>query len=361
MQEIVLIYPIIRSNQTSAVEWHNLLDFFNHSSMSCLIVIDKTTSNIATKFFMHNFSQEDKDLFILPRNRQDTLFDSLGELILDENLWITQIHDGDDKWNGKIETSMLMDSRTVYFSDYYKYSSKNIKKKQEDFSMPNRIVFSLVPAKIWNKFSKLIQDQRFHVAGSFDFTLNFMAETFCNFQYFSGYNYYWNEENWVTRKIARSHLKRLARADGWEFFSSPEIANFNRTVDCLVSLNHLKEDLNIRVIHEKSKILIASLKIRKIRKYKYFCLIPLLKLAIKCNKHINKKTQYLKARVRAIENILHLYEFLIQVDSIESIRDLIALIRNLELLDEFPSLGIRFAVWIENLMELSTWIASDEK
>ena len=72
MQEIVLIYPIIRSNQTSAVEWHNLLDFFNHSSMSCLIVIDKTTSNIATKFFMHNFSQEDKDLFILARNRQDT-------------------------------------------------------------------------------------------------------------------------------------------------------------------------------------------------------------------------------------------------------------------------------------------------
>ena len=357
--EIVLIYPIIRSDEQSIANWQKLLVFFNKSSIKSLVVIDKTETNIAIDYFNQNFSDTNKHLYLMPRSLEDTLFDTVGEVVLDKNMWIIQIHDGDDKWRGDINPSILVDTNTVYFSDYFKYSLENSPVIQEDFSMPNRIVFSLVPSNLWNVFVRFIQDQKHHVAGSSDFTLNYMAKVFAKFQYFQGYSYYWNEENWISRRIATIHLKKLAQADGWESFSSPEVAIIARTIDCLVSLNYLKDIGDPKAMQKRSVELLTSFKLSRLRIYR--CNLKIIGLTVvlwsmscfyKCTLRTNMK-------VVDTRNRIDLFKFLKLSSESNSIQHILVLIHNLQQRNEFQKLETRFIVWEKNLTELSNSFSED--
>ena len=145
--EIVLIFPITRDGEASSEKWGTVLKFVEKSAVKILLVIDKTEQRSATEYFMKNFELENKRLFVLPRSIKDTLFDSVGELVLDRNMWIIQVHD-DDRWSGKITMPEVLTLETVYSFDFYLHSETKGTIKIEDYSMPNRIVFSLVPAMI---------------------------------------------------------------------------------------------------------------------------------------------------------------------------------------------------------------------
>ena len=95
--EVVLISPITRYDSSSDSKWRAVLEILEKSEVATLVVIDKTEEGRATDFFMNNFEYSDKQLFVLPRSIQDTLFDSVGEIMLDKNMWIMQLHD-DDNW-----------------------------------------------------------------------------------------------------------------------------------------------------------------------------------------------------------------------------------------------------------------------
>ena len=350
--EIVLIYPIIRSDKQSIANWQKLLVFFNKSSINSLVVMDKTETNIAIDYFNQNFTDNDKHLYLMPRSRDDTLFDTAGEVELDENMWIIQIHDGNDEWRGDINPSILVDVNTVYFSDYFKYSLENSPVMQEDFSMPNRIVFSLVPSNLWNVFVRFIQDQKHHVAGSSDFTLNYMAKVFAKFQYFQGYSYYWNEENWISRRIATIHLKKLAQADGWESFSSPEVAIIARTIDCLVSLNYLKDFGDPKLMQKRSQELLTSFKLSRLRIYGFNFKIIGLTIVLWSICCFSKSTLHKKMKVVDTKSRIDLLKFLKLSSESNSIQHILILIHILQQRNEFQKLETRFIVWEKNLTEL---------
>ena len=178
--EIVLIFPVTRDISQKPAKWSEVLNFVETSKIGTLLVIDKTQTGSAADFFMSNFNMPEKRLIVFPRNIKDTLFDSVGEIILDKNMWVIQLHD-DDVWKGTVELPPDPDPSTVYYSDFFLSSELNGTSKIQDFMMPNRIVFSLVPSMIWNRFSKLVHAQNYHVAGSFDFTLKLMAQLKCRF------------------------------------------------------------------------------------------------------------------------------------------------------------------------------------
>ena len=112
--EIVLIFPITRDFESSSEKWRLVLEFIEDSEISALVVIDKTEQASARDYFMNHFKIKDKRLFVLPRSIEDTLFDTVGEINLDKNMWIIQLHD-DDHWNGKITLPKSPTPETVYF------------------------------------------------------------------------------------------------------------------------------------------------------------------------------------------------------------------------------------------------------
>ena len=356
--EIVLISPITRSDENSREKWRTVLEFFGESEINTLLVIDKTESGIATDYFMNHFEFKNKQLFVLPRSIQDTLFDSVGEIVLDDNMWIFQLHD-DDKWNGKITLPSTPNHETVYYSDFYLYSESRGFTKFLDFSMPNRIVFSLVPSILWNRFSKLIQDQNYHVPGSFDFTYNLMARLSCKFEYRAGFIYEWKDDNWNSTKNSNNHLIGLAKRDGWKEWSSPEIANFNRSVDSLVALTYIEDFLTKDVLSAEIIRSLTTFQPSKGKRTKYFCTTPFLK-----GRGMLEKGYFALLGKDSSNSVqqkqVSLRKFILSTWNIRTINDLINLIIELESMNNFAVLQTRFRFWRLALNQLEKGTISDK-
>lgn len=350
--EIVLIFPITRDVEKSSDKWMTVLAFFASSEISTLLVIDKTEQRSATDFFMNHFEIENKRLFVLPRSIKDTLFDTVGEIVLDKNMWIIQLHD-DDYWSGEITLPDSVKASTVYFSDFYLYSDTKGSIQIGDFSMPNRIVFSLVPAMLWNRFALLVQDQKYHVAGSFDFTLNKMAQLACKFDYQPGFKYYWKDDNWDTSKNAIAHLTRLAESDGWKEWSSPEIANFNRLIDSLTSLKYVKNLLNPAEIDKEIRHLIKELSPSYRKRLKYGLYIPVIYAIVEVQKLIFRNEREIDPRSLRLHKQLSLYRLIVKTWHMQSIENIIDLIIYIESQDSFKKLHFRFQYWKKTLAELN--------
>lgn len=341
--EIVLIFPITRSNESARDKWRVVLEFFGQSEINTLIVIDKTELRTATDYFMSHFEFENKQLFVLPRSIQDTLFDSVGEIVLDDNMWIFQLHD-DDKWSGKITLPEMPNHETVYYSDFYLFSESRGFTKFLDFSMPNRIVFSLVPSILWNRFSRLIQDQNYHVPGSFDFTYNLMARLSCKFEYRAGFIYEWKDDNWSSTKNSKNHLVGLAQRDGWKDWSSPEIANFNRSIDSLVALTYLGDLLSKEALRTEIIRSLTTFQPSKGKRAKYTLIFLLLR------SRALLQQWYFSLLGRKSSNSIqqkqvNLHRFILKTWNVRTIKNVDCLISELELMNDFEVLQMRFEFW----------------
>ncbi len=350
--EIVLVFPITRDGEGSLGKWQTVLEFVGKSEIGMLLVIDKTERLSATEYFMKHFTFDEKKLYILPRSIKDTLFDTVGEIVLDKNVWIIQLHD-DDYWHGKISLPETVNSGTVYFFDFYLHAEKRGVVQIKDYFMPNRIVFSLVPSSIWNKFSQLVRDQDYHVAGSFDFTLNKMVQLSCKFEHQQGFQYYWKDDNWKTPKEAVSHLKKLAESDGWKEWSSPEIANLNRSIDCLASLNYLKDLLNPEVIENEINELLRGFQPTIKRRLKYMLLNPILQAEMKFRVFFVLITGAIDQRLLSLQKQSGLHKFIERTWKIESLESLIDLIEYMAALNRFGDLHRRFEFWKSSLSKLN--------
>lgn len=349
--EIVLIFPITRDISKNSEKWKSVLEFVENSEIGTLLIIDKTELRSASTYFMDYFYFSNKRLVVFPRSINDTLFDSVGEIVLDKNMWIIQLHD-DDKWNGTITLPEVAQSSSVYFSDFYLESDTKGKHKINDYSMPNRIVFSLVPANLWNRFSKLIQDHQYHVAGSFDFTFNLMAHLSCKFVYQPGFEYHWKDDNWDTSKNAIAHLTKLAQSDGWKEWSSPEIANFNRTVDCLSAINYIKDLSDSETIAAEIRKLLLSFRPSIKKRIKYGVLFPILKVEIELRKILffATKSKHFNSELQTEQ--MNLYRFIVMSWRIKTLGDVIDSINFLDSMKNFKALKLRFQFWKQTLKVL---------
>lgn len=342
--EIVLVFPVTDDNLGSRLRWEKVLETIDNSGITTLVLIDKTDSKSPSKFFYENFAIQENRLIILDRSKKDTLFDSLGEISLSENMWIIQLHD-DDNWEGIITLPQTPEENTVYFFNYFVEVGSNKKIEMFDFANPNRIVFSLVPAQIWNKFSRYIRDQECHVAGAFDYILNFMTQKHSKFKHLDHFSYYWRNQNWENRKKARAHLKVLTQNDGWNTWSTPEIALINRTMDCIVSLNYIADDLSVDVVDAEVKKFINILRVNNRMFVKVYgaivilyCLTFLWRLSEKMKLvNVSKETNF------ASQINYHLY--LLSLKKVTSLPELKERVQHLQTFPELSNLKVRFKFW----------------
>jgi hypothetical protein len=144
----------------------------------------------------------------------------------------------------------------------------------------------------------------------------------------------------------------LAERDGWKEWSSPEIANINRSIDSLASLIYLRDLLSPTEIEAEVRQLLLEFKPSIKRRVKYRVLTPLLRAEIIFRNIFKGNGAEFDQRSLRLYGRIDLYKFIAKTWHIVSIRNLIDLITYIASLNNFVKLESRFMFWKSSLSEL---------
>lgn len=349
--KIVLIMPITRNDESSKSKWASAISFVENSEIEFLIVIDKTIDSSATEYFMDNFNLPNRDLYILSRTIDESHYESLGSIQLEDNLWVMQLHD-DDGWEGHVVLPEFIISTGAYYSQFYMKSQSKEFLEEKDFSVSARINFVLVPAPIWNQFTRLIQDQKFHVAGSLDSTLNQMVQLTCKLLPIPDFTYYYDNHNWAGRGASRRSLIKLTENDGWGTWATTDIALLGRLFDNLSCLSYIKEFADLEAINKAFAKLMQQFKPRFRRR----ALIRLEIFILQAMKIIVEPVPSVIKGIHLEENLeskLSRAKFIRDSWLTKHLTDVIELVKILKSRKQFKKLQDRFYFWHVTLLELT--------
>ena len=243
--QIVLIFPITRVSPENTSRWVQLLSIANDSLLSSLVIIDKTKLGEATQFFSTPNLLKNTNIFILRRPPTEPIYNSQAFITIDKGMWIIQLHD-DDQWNGVLKLPKDALGLELFSTNFMLMNSKEQGHASWLNSPPSRINFTVLPSEVWNRFTKFIDSQDGHVAGSMDSTLNLVSRIFCTQRHLPDFEYTYDDRHWASRRHATKNLKALARQDGWGNFSGVDIALLNRTLDGISAINFFAP-LSLRV------------------------------------------------------------------------------------------------------------------
>ncbi len=348
--KIALIMPITRSGSSSESKWRAALSFVESSKIEFLVIIDKTNDGSATNFFMEHFTLSDRTLYIVPRSITESHYESLGSIQLEENIWTMQLHDDDD-WEGSVALPNPIDPCTAYYSRFFIKNQSNNFIEEDDFLYPARINFVLIPFHIWNKFAQMIQDQKFHVAGSMDSTLNTMVQVTCKFVAISDFLYFYDNHNWANRAAARRSLLKLTEIDGWGIWATVDIALFSRLLDNLSSLNYVTEFAEADSIDQAFQSLMQRFKPRLRRRM--IIRLEILFLRLKSMALLPSLESFIGADlVKNTKSKLSTALFIRNSWDTQQLTEVVDLIKQLEQIDSLEKLHKRFYFWRITLLNL---------
>ena len=205
---IVILLPVTRENPESRLKWEKAIRIAEASKAKSLVILDKTPLSSATDFFFENRYQDFFDVYIIKRFPKEAIYDSQGILTLDENLWILQLHD-DDEWDGALNLPSDPQDRFMYTPKFYMTENGKSQERVWAESPPARINFTLIPNRVWNKFTEFIRLQGGHVAGSADSTLNTMARLNCEQAELLTFSYHYDTHNEIFSEFKVSPKKLM--------------------------------------------------------------------------------------------------------------------------------------------------------
>lgn len=248
-KNIVILFPMTRGKEANLLRWQKLISTVNTSNVAALVLIDKTPMRQATNYFVEKEKEIFTDVFIVQRPSTEPIHDSQSRIRLKDGLWIIQLHD-DDEWDGfleipigTIENSIIKTSFTIV--------NDGLKTNIDNPNWPDcRSIFSLLPAKIWNRFVDLIIAQGGHVAGSIDSSLNLAVSLIKPSLINSDFRYFYDNRHWESKRLSKVHLIRLTKEDGWGKFATVDISLVSRAIDGIASLiffSDLYSDLEFKI------------------------------------------------------------------------------------------------------------------
>ena len=346
----MIIFPITRDHQLVHEKWQSVLKLVDQSSVAHLIVIDKTKSYTATDYFMANFRSAGKNLIVLPRSISESHYETFGQIQLDNKLWVMQLHDDDD-WIGKLELPNKVDENTIYFPKFFIKNRAGDAIEQTDSSVPAKINFCLVPSVLWNRFTLMIRDQKFHVAGSLDSTFDQMTNLSCNFMPSFEFTYYYDNHNWEGGRISNIRLTQLSRDDGWGSWSSVEIALFNRLIDNLTSLNYVLDISSPMELHQTYSHLMLQFMPSHKRRLFVTSLLLFMRIAYASLKVLGVSERVTERREN-IWSIVERMSFVRKSWDVKNLNDVDRLVGELISSGRFPVLEFRFVYWRTKIKQL---------
>ena len=344
---IVILLPVTRENPESRLKWEKAIRIAEASKAKSLVILDKTPLSSATDFFFENRYQDFLDVYIIKRFPKEAIYDSQGILTLDENLWILQLHD-DDEWDGALNLPSDPQDRFMYTPKFYMTENGKSQERVWAESPPARINFTLIPNRVWNKFTEFIRLQGGHVAGSADSTLNTMARLNCEQAELLTFSYHYDTHNWTQKNHSKNHLKELAFQDGWEDLSSPEIAVLNRTIDAITALYFISESIDSASFTKSQSEILREFQVSP----KKLMVIWIRRLPLLVTVSLLNQIQKQSSRERGRDSItyklnsrLKVDGILISSDKVKSVKDVIGLIDILARAGNRKLLRKRFAAW----------------
>lgn len=257
LPNLVILFPVTRVGLNAKKRWSSLISTINASKVSALVIIDKTGKGEAREFFNAHVKELNTRLYVIERNPLEPIFDSQKYVLLDEMLWIQQLHD-DDTWDGYLCVPSGAEKSDLFLVQFHMDATFSVTQTNDEKAPPARVIFSAIPAHVWNRFSAFIFAQGGHVAGSMDSTLSTVALIICNLKPLPNFNYFYSARHWSRRSEADSHLKSLSFNDGWSDLSSTEVAILNRLYDNLSALNFFSDLIPNGKILEVQNLLLSS-------------------------------------------------------------------------------------------------------
>ncbi len=258
-RKIVVLFPMTRTGAESILRWETLIETVNFSEVSNLILIDKTINNVATDYFIGAAERIIPKIIILQRPRSEPIHDSQKFILIQDESWIVQLHD-DDKWKGILEIPKNIDSKFVIKTNFISVSN-GIESQIVDITSPDcRSIFSLLPARLWNRFTELILQQGGHVAGSIDSSLNLVVNLVATTQLNSNFTYIYDNRHWSNRRSSIKSLAKLTIEDGWKTFPTIQMSLVGRAIDGISSLIFFEEFYAYEDLRTKVNQWIASTK-----------------------------------------------------------------------------------------------------
>lgn len=268
LPNLVILFPVTRVGLNAEERWRALVSTINASQVSALIVIDKTGKGEAKAYFNARARDLNTTLYVIERDPLEPIFDSQKYVLLDEMLWIQQLHD-DDTWDGFLGLPSSVGKSDLFLVQFYMSTASSVTQMNNEKAPPARVIFSAIPAHVWNRFSAFICAQGGHVAGSMDSTLSTVALIICDLKSLPNFNYFYSSHHWSRRSEADSHLKNLSFTDGWGELSSPEVAILNRLYDNLSALNFFSGLIPKRKIIEAQNVLLSSYQPRFLKRLQF--------------------------------------------------------------------------------------------
>ena len=266
---VVLLLPVTRQDSTILETLNKVFKTVQNSNVQAIVVIDKTDGAVAYEFFMSKAQELNVDLYILLRHKSEAIFESQKYIQLEDFQWIIQLHD-DDKWEGRIQIPDTAKGNQVFLNNFFVEDQNKVEEPLQGNMPPARIVFSLIPTSVWNRFSDFIFAQGGKVAGSADSVLNFISQMSCDFHKLNDFKYIYSASNWGSNEKAVRHLKSLAAQDHWGDLASVDIAILNRNLDLISALNFFKDLIPADQAKEMKDILLSSFTVSIQRKVYLF-------------------------------------------------------------------------------------------
>lgn len=351
---LVLLCPVTRSGAEATLCWDRIISTIATSAVYALVVIDKTKTGEASKFFSRRAQSIKSRLFILRRDSSEQIFDSQKFVRLDEWLWIGQLHD-DDHWEGQLRLPDAgLELNDLCLCKFALEAGERTTHPAEDHMPPARVVFSWIPAQLWNRVCDFIDAQGGHIAGSVDNTISMIALLSCRKRYVDHFTYIYSDHHWGSRREAEDHLRRLSAVDGWKEFSGSAIAIVNRTFDNISALKFFGERLSPEDVSLTYSKLVdsfkPSLRKRLLVMYRLGTLaivIPTLSV-LEWSRLPIARTAVL-CRRREARSSYALNRFIVSCWRLKTPEEIVALIQRHLLPSQFPLLGRRFQFWREQI------------
>lgn len=351
---LVILVPITRIGTNAVKKWIEIIGTVNSSEVQSLVILDKTPNQEASKYFKKLSDSINAELIILVRPPTEQYFDSMKYVRLDEQLWILQLHD-DDAWEGRLKIPDQLGQQRIFLSSFISVNEDEITAITDTQSFPQRVIFSCLPARIWNRFIDFIECQGGHTAGSADSTLALVAYTSSEIELNVDFTYYYSTGNWDNRKSARKHLTKLCQDDGWESLSSPRIAVMNRCIDNITGLVFFREYIQRDVFQKSVDSQIYSLRLGKKKKVLFKCLVSVLNYFISPILDVLSLIALgsLRHRIQSLNllthNILSQFQIILILDEIRNPQELLGFIeRDLQDLN-LSKLKVRFDFWVSQM------------
>ena len=343
-KNIVILFPMTRGLDVNSTRWQSLIATANNSDVGTLVLIDKTASYQATKYFLEKQKRIKPNLMILQRPRTEPIHDSQRFVKLDAGLWIIQMHDDDD-WEGSLSIPETSNLKTIFRTNFSLVDQNGVSNIENSDWPDCRSIFSLLPSDVWNHFAALISAQSGHVAGSIDSSLNIAASLIRPQELLQNFRYIYDNRHWQSKKLSKQHLAKLTQEDGWGEFSTVEISLVSRAIDGLSSLIFFSDFYPDSVLQAQLEYWIKATKPNLLK-------IPVKQLTIFLLTLLENLLQFIRIApilVGIIHSKLIYHRILLWTWKAKNLNDYLKVIEVLNSLDFLALLKPRFDFWIAQL------------